>query len=286
MSTRSSRAVPLFLFCVVAPTRLFSQTVRADLQSLATSPGRGWLLLEGGGNLAGTDVVRRFVALAGGAGSNLVVIPTAIADSQFTAQALARCERRSAQIFAVLRVTCLDARDRVEANSALFIETVRRADGVWIYGGDEERLVDRYVGTKTVAALQAVLDRDGVVGGTSAGAMILASYIPVRGSLPVSAFGFLHNATIAPHYTQRHYEGDLRRVLAKRPTLTGIGIDEGTAIVVHGTQFDVLGVGGVTVIGTHTVVLHAGERFDLRTKAVVGLPSEDSGRLLKDSPPR
>jgi hypothetical protein len=32
---------------------------------------------------------------------------------------------------------------------------------VWIYGGDEERLVDRYVGTKVVEALQAVLDHDG-----------------------------------------------------------------------------------------------------------------------------
>jgi len=61
----------------------------------------------------------------------------------------------------VARVTCLDARDRAEANSERFIEALRRADAVWIYGGDEERLVDRYVGTKVIAALQAVLDHDG-----------------------------------------------------------------------------------------------------------------------------
>jgi cyanophycinase len=272
MSAQLRRVVPLFFICVAASTRLSSQTIRADSQSVTASSPHGWLVLEGGGRLGGTEIVTRFVALAGGPGRNFVVISTAIADSQFTAE---RCESRTAQILGVARVICLNARDRAEANDARFTETLRRADAVWIYGGDEEGLVDRYVGTKVVAALQAVLDHDGVLGGTSAGAMILASYIPIRDTLPVSAFGFLRNATVAPHYTQRHYEGELRRILAKHPTLTGFGIDEGTAMVVHGAQFDVIGEGGVTVMRQHAVVLHAGERFDLSTNALVGVPRAD-----------
>jgi cyanophycinase len=272
MSAQLRHLVPLFLICVAASTRLSSQTIHADSQLVTASSARGWLLLEGGGRLGGSDIVTRFVALAGGPGRNIVVIPTAIADSQFTTERLARCETQSERIFAVARVTCLDARDRAEANSERFIEALRRADAVWIYGGDEERLVDRYVGTKVVAALQAVLDRDGVLGGTSAGAMILASYIPTRDTLPVSAFGFLRNAAVVPHYAQRHYEREMRLILARHPSLTGFGIDEGTAIVVHGAQFDVIGEGGVTVMKEHTVVLHRGERFDLTTSALVGVP--------------
>jgi len=233
------------------------------------APDGGWLLLEGGGKLAGTDIAKRFVALAGGPGRNYVVISTAISDSQFTAARLARCAERSAQILGVAHVTCLDARDRGEANSAGFNEVVRTANGVWIYGGDEERLVDRYVGTAVVPSLRAVLDRGGVLGGTSAGAMILASYVPIRGTLPVSAFGFLANTTIAPHYTQRHYEGELRGVLTAHPRLRGIGIDESTAIVVHGDDFDVIGDGTVTVMGRRTTVLHPGQRFDYASESVV-----------------
>jgi cyanophycinase-like exopeptidase len=161
MSAQLRHVVPLFLICVAASSRLPSQTIHADSQSVTASSARGWLLLEGGGKLRGTDIVTRFVSLAGGPARNFVVISTAIADGQFTTERLAGCESQSAQIFGVARVTCLNARDRAEANSERFIEALRRADAVWIYGGDEERLVDRYVGTKVVEALQAVLDHDG-----------------------------------------------------------------------------------------------------------------------------
>ncbi|HEV2178814.1 MAG TPA: Type 1 glutamine amidotransferase-like domain-containing protein, partial [Gemmatimonadaceae bacterium] len=144
---------------------------------IRASSAPGWLLLEGGGNFAGTDIAKRFVALAGGPNRTFVVISTAISDTEVTANRRARCASRSAQILQVAQVTCLDAKDRTEANSAAIIDVLRKADGVWIYGGDEERLVDRYVGTAVVEALRAVLDRGGVVGGTSAGAMILASYV-------------------------------------------------------------------------------------------------------------
>src|SRR6266404_4892396 len=90
------------------------------------------------------------------------------------------------------------------------------------------------------------------------GAMILASYIPARDSLAVSAFEFLPHATIAPHYTQRHNEAELRRDLERHPGLRGIGIDEATAIVVHGHEFEVIGGGTVTVVDHHVTVLTRG----------------------------
>ena len=58
---------------------------------------------------------------------------------------------------------------------------LRDATGVWIPGGRQWRLVDSYLNTRTHRELQRVLERGGVVGGTSAGASILGSYL-VRGS--------------------------------------------------------------------------------------------------------
>ena len=52
---------------------------------------------------------------------------------------------------------------------------------LWIDGGRQWRLVDSYLHTRTEAAIRAVLDRGGVVGGSSAGATILGSYL-VRGA--------------------------------------------------------------------------------------------------------
>jgi Cyanophycinase and related exopeptidases len=92
------------------------------------------------GNFSGTTTAARFTALAGGPGGNVVVISTAIGDSQFVSARVARCESRTTEILGVAHVTCLDARDRNEANSAAFLDKLQHADGVWIYGGDEERL--------------------------------------------------------------------------------------------------------------------------------------------------
>ena len=253
---RRVAAAPVLALILLA-ARLAAQTTAPDSQRA------GWLLLEGGGRLRGTDIVTRFVALAGGPDRNYVAIPSAISDSESRPSRLAHCASASAEIFGVAHVTCLAAKDRDEAGGAAFVAALRAADAVWFYGGEENRLVDLYVGTPVVAALRAVLDRGGVVGGTSAGAMVLSSYIPTRGTLAVSAFGFLDSTAIYPHFTQRHYEEQLRDVLRTHPALRGIGIDENTAIVVHAGTFEVIGEGSVTVLRRQRTVLTAGQRFDL-----------------------
>lgn len=100
--------------------------------------------------------------------------------------------------------------------------------------------------------------RGGVVAGTSAGAMIQASYMPTNGEFytePIlkiireqgtgGGFGLLTNSTVAPHFAQRQYERGLKATIAAHPDLLGIGIDEATALIVHGSQIEVLGEGHV-----------------------------------------
>jgi cyanophycinase len=113
----------------------------------------------------------------------------------------------------------------------------KQSTAVWFEGGLESRLVDAYLGTRTEKEIRAVLDRGGLIAGTSAGATIQGSVL-LRGSPNGNGpliwpgyekiFGFLSNVAIDQHVLAYHRACDLAGLIAKRPSLLGIGIDEGT----------------------------------------------------------
>ena len=80
--------------------------------------------------------------------------------------------------------------------------------------------------------------------------------------------GFLRNVAVDQHLITRHRERDLLAVVAAHPELLGIGIDEGTAVVVQGDTFQVVGASRVAVYeaGRPYSFLQAGDRFDLKTR--------------------
>ena len=86
------------------------------------------------------------------------------------------------------------------------------------------------------------MNRGGVVGGSSAGASILTSFM-VRGDTKSNekmigdhtvGLGFLKNAAVDQHLLRRNRQFDMLEVIDKHPELLGIGLDEDTAIVVRG----------------------------------------------------
>src|SRR5260370_34696725 len=103
-----------------------------------------------------------------------------------------------------------------------------------------------------------VLERGGVIGGSSAGATIQGDYL-VRGAIAgpnimmtpepnhEHGFNFLRKSAIDQHINTRNRWDDLIPVVKKYPDMLGIGISEGTAIVVTGDQFEVIGKWKVTV---------------------------------------
>ena len=220
--------------------------------SPCVGPASGTLVLAGGGTL-GPDIFARFVELSGGPGAHIVVIPTAGADERYGPDWEGLGPLRAA---GATRITVLHTRDRRVADSPEFVRPLRTADGVWIPGGRQGRLVDTYLGTRTHAELGRVLRRGGVVGGSSAGASILASYL-VRGSVESNevlmapgyeeGFGFLRNAAVDQHVIARSRVHDMLLILQEHPRLLGIGLDEGTAIVVRGDRAEVLGRSAVAV---------------------------------------
>jgi cyanophycinase len=209
------------------------------------------VLAAGGGDL-GREIYTRFLSLAGGPEARIVLVPTAGAEDGSHDAWTALEELRDA---GARRIEVVHTRHRKIAEMDAFVGPLKEADGVWISGGRQHRLVDVYLGTRTHRELQSVLDRGGVVGGNSAGASVLASYL-IRGGEESGAvvdrdrtqgFGFLRGVAVDQHLFARARENDLIAVLQRRPELLGIGLDEGTAIVVKGDLASVLGAGRVAI---------------------------------------
>lgn len=208
-------------------------------------PKRGAIIAAGGG-LLDTAIYERFVRLAGGKDAKIVLIPTAGARYGSHDGWTAIEELRKA---GVEQLEVLHTRSRSVADLAAFAAPLREATGVWFSGGRQFRLVDVYLETETHRELQAVLDRGGVIGGNSAGASALASYL-VRGSEDTElvmapnkdvGFGFLRNVAIDQHLLARGREDNLIQVLKMYPHLLGLGLSEGSAILVTRDLAEVLG---------------------------------------------
>ena len=208
-------------------------------------PSHGAILAAGGGTL-GPEIYEEFVQLAGGAEAKIVLIPTAGAqygslDGWTAIQALTEA--------GVDKLEILHTRSRAVADLEAFASPLLEATGVWFSGGRQWRLVDVYLDTETHRELTALLARGGVIGGNSAGASALASFL-VRGdlandvvstSLRDRGFGFLRNVAIDQHLVARAREADLLEVLRDHPQLLGIGLEEGAAVLVTGDLARVLG---------------------------------------------
>jgi cyanophycinase len=211
-------------------------------------PSAGALVIIGG-NGSTPAIWDRFMELAGGDSAVIVYFPTASAgDIDTTDNSSLRVWRERHPKSAVIMHT----RSRDVANSDAFVAPLRKATGVWFGGGVQSRITDAYKGTKTEEALHDVLRRGGVIGGTSAGAAIMTE-VMITGGNPEATlgtgFGFLPAAVADQHFTQRKRQPRLVGVLARHPGLIGFGIDEATALIVHGSRgLEVLGKGRVNVI--------------------------------------
>jgi cyanophycinase len=241
-------------------------------------PSKGSLVIVGG-NLKDPAIIKRFFDLAGGFDAPVVVIPTAGGGDDYDQSwsGLRQFKEAGAK-----KLTVLHTNDRARADSAEFVRPIREARGVFFTGGRQWRLADSYLNTATHRELQALLERGGVVGGSSAGASILGSFL-VRGDTKTAdvmigdhkeGLGFMRNVGIDQHLLKRNRQFDLIELVTKYPNLLGIGLDEDTAIVVTGDAFDVIGRSYAVIYDHDRVIppdgkfyfLQAGDRYDLKKR--------------------
>jgi cyanophycinase len=195
------------------------------------------LVICGGGAIP-VRAIERFRRLAGQE-PDLVVIPTASAREVDLAATRERWKSRGFD-----KVTVLHHRDRNVTSSADFSGPLRTATAVWFGGGSQQRIADAYLDTSVETELYRLLQRGGVIGGTSAGAAIQTRVMIAWGNPdPEISTGFdlLRGAIVDQHFLKRNRIPRLLSAVRDHPQLVGLGIDEGTALVFVDGEATVVG---------------------------------------------
>ena len=258
-------------------------------------PPKGSLVIVGGG-IRDLGILRKFIDLAGGPDVPIVVIPTAGGAAEYGQ------DWPGLQIFrdaGARNLTVLHTVDPKVADTEAFVQPLKSARGVFFWEGRQWRITDAYMNTRTHREVTAVLDRGGVVGGSSAGASAQGSFL-MRGDTKGSdiiigdhtqGLGFMRNTGIDQHVLVRNREWDMLEVLKVYPDLLGIGLDENTAIVVQQDQLEVIGQSYMLVYDNRKHIppnggfyfLKAGDRFDLAKREAT---SSDRARSLTRLQPK
>jgi len=264
-------------------------------------PAKGTLVIVGGGTLTGSGIQEKFIELAGGPEKNFVIVPTAGGNRNPQGELIAYEEARIVAPWLRLglkHVRMLHTHDPKVADTEAFANVLRTADAVWFNGGRQWNIVDSYANTLTYREFHKVLERGGVIGGSSAGATIQGEYL-VRGDTSgpdvmmtaepnhQEAFKFLRRVAIDQHINTRNRWDHLIPVIQKYPKFLGIGLSEATAIIVKGDTFEVMGAWKVAVHDNTRLyqpwekpyfVLSQGDVYNMKTRRIEKLGIGARGR--------
>jgi cyanophycinase len=260
----------------------------------------GHLVIIGGHEDRTEDktILSRFVELSGGAHARIVVITAAssVADHLWTEY------EQAFRALGVARVVHLCVTSRQEANDEQHISEIADADGIFMTGGDQKRLLGLIGGTALDTEMHTALKVHGAcIAGTSAGASAMAGHmlahgradgLPEKGAVSLGAgLGFLHRVVIDQHFSERNRLARLLSVVAQNPYLQGVGIDEDTALVIErGVGIEVLGAGAVTVVDARHMLTNIADIEEHETPEMIDvrlhlLPAGSKYRLPTDDAP-
>lgn len=247
-------------------------------KTTARNATAGRLFLIGG---AAESCVETFASLSGGAGANIILIPHATLDAEENSQALrARLlELGCGRISTIMPGTELAITSDVTA--------------VYMLGGDQSRLVE-LLGPAGRLALKRFHHRGGLIAGTSAGAACAGKFMItggmrdgklVYGALETGrGLGLMDNVIVDTHFTERGRFNRLVYALSLG-RLTGIGLDEDTAVLIDGTgRASVFGAGHANIFAKEKARIllgkpEAGKPFGTVNVRVSSLPEGSNFRL-------
>jgi len=226
-----------------------------------SSETRGQLVIVGGAEDKEGEclILREFVRRAGGTKARIVVMTAATELPREVGENYTRVFER----LGCEDVRIVDTVTREDARSSTTLEAIATATGIFFTGGDQSRITSILKGTEIDVAIHKRLSEGVVVGGTSAGAAVMPDVMIVEGDSETNprmeivelgpGMGFLPGVVIDQHFLQRGRLGRLVSALAQQPAVLGFGIDENTAIVVSGSQIEVIGEGAVTIVDESAV---------------------------------
>jgi cyanophycinase len=274
----------LFLLSMILCSAIFT-TVIAQENSFYNKKGK--LIIIGGGAIP-DSLFSFFANYCGGKDQPVVYIPTATTDEAYiqNGEHLLKFTSRGFN-----NLSTIHTRNKKEADDPKNIALLRNAKGLYFGGGDQQLIADAYAGTKLYDEMIALLDRGGVIMGTSAGATIMGSLMiggDARNDISKKytlnpAFSFMTNTALDQHVLARNRQFDLIPVIEHYPGTLGIGIDESTAIIVEAGQFRVWGNSYVMLYDSMDwaeqkkkwglvlkpfKMMSSGSRFNLLTRAI------------------
>jgi cyanophycinase len=240
------------------------------LAGISYSADNGHLLIIGGGKRP-DYVMKKFVELAGGSEAKIFVIPMASAEPIETAKyQVNQIEELGAGEVSYIFCT------KEEADSQFVVDKLHNSTGIFLSGGDQNRLTGVLLKTKLLKRIYEIYLSGGVIAGTSAGAAVMSkimitgdelinkssssfSFIQKDNIEYTEGFGFLDNAVIDQHFIYRKRHNRLISLVLENRDKLGIGIDEQTAILYSPDgKFEVIGESQV-------IVYDANEASGIRT---------------------
>ena len=233
-------------------------SMATPLYAAAPAAPRGHLVIIGGAEDRQQDriILRKFLELSGGPNAKIRFITAAsgVPDVVWTSYQAVFKDLGALDCEVVPMLT------REDASQPEVVSQIAQADGIFITGGDQNRLMACLWESPAFQALHRAFFLNGAcVGGTSAGAAVMSRHMLAQGS-PTPApekdtvstdigLGFVANAIVDQHFSQRHRLSRLLSALAQRPDLLGVGIDEDTALIIEPSQsVEIVGKGSVTLV--------------------------------------
>lgn len=224
----------------------------------------GWLVIIGGGKRP-DNVMKEIIKLAGGAKSQILIVPFASEDpldySLYARHQFESCGAGNVR-YILSKKEDLDKPEN--------IEMVKKSKAIFFTGGDQNRLTSFLLGTKFLEEIKGIYRNGGVISGTSAGAAVMSKIMITGDELLLKdekkdeegfkvikknniktseGFGFLENVIIDQHFIKRKRINRLISLVLENPSLIGVGIDEETAIIVEKSKrFKVMGEGTVMIL--------------------------------------
>jgi cyanophycinase len=267
-----------------------------------TMPTRYPIMVIGGAEdkVDGCSILTAFFESAGGKKAKIGILPCASQEPSVVGD-------RYHQIFRAMgaeQVRVLDIRLPQECDRVLWLDILSDCTGIFVTGGDQQRLCDLMGGSKFVEFIKKSMSVGQLVlAGTSAGAAIMGEKMIAAGSSGESpnrslvelttGLGIIPELLVDQHFHNRNRMARLMSAIAAHPDKLGIGIDEDTCAAFEDHQvFEVLGKGTITVIdpgnlsytnyaktdetaplSLHQLTIHVlshGDRYDYQRRRVVG----------------
>lgn len=275
------KVLPILLLCTA---QLGAVAHAGDAApALAFQPVPGTVIPMGGAIRDDNEAIRqRLVQLAGGAAARFVVIPSSSSHPEMSgADAVEQLRRRGAQA-ELLKIAprwageTLESARRAAADPAN-VAKIRAATAVFFTGGAQERTADVLnpggVASPVLQAVRELQARGGVIAGSSAGAAIMSSTMFRDAMNPVQVMkgvmrdgkeidrglGFVGDQLfIDQHFLKRGRVGRMLALMLAKGYKVGLGVDENTAAIIHGSEIEIVGGSGALLLDLRQATQEAG----------------------------